>query len=126
MLFVSSRIVPNTILTNLLPNIKRDLTSYNLPSIGMKFLFKMVTMLWCNRNLIISLTVRDLSARYVGTFAGISWLIVQPLVLIMVFWVVFSLGFRAMWPAGTPFLVYFLPAFVVSCAPDVYELCGPG
>ncbi len=55
---------------------------------------------------------QDLVSRYVGTLVGAAWAVLQPLATIAVFWLVFSLGFRAVGPNNIPFLVYFLPAFV--------------
>jgi len=65
-----------------------------------------------NRRLILTMSLHDLSARYAGTMGGLTWAILQPLAIVVVYWMVFSLGFRAVGPDNIPFLVYFLPAFV--------------
>ena len=50
--------------------------------------------------------------RYAGTGAGLLWSIVNPLSTVFVFWMVFSLGFKAKGPSGIPFDVYFMTAFL--------------
>lgn len=54
----------------------------------------------------------NLAARYAGTAGGIVWNIIQPLTSIAVFWLVFSLGFRATGPLGMPFVLYFVSGLV--------------
>jgi lipopolysaccharide transport system permease protein len=50
-----------------------------------------------HRRLIMSLTRRDISARYKGSMLGIAWLIVQPLCVLLVYTFVFSFVFKARW-----------------------------
>ena len=55
---------------------------------------------------------REFRTRYIGTFGGALWAIVHPVALVVTFWLVFSVGFRAQGPNDTPFLVYFLCALI--------------
>ncbi len=58
------------------------------------------------RKLILSMAKREVKNQYVGSTLGIVWTFIPPIVLISVFWVVFSIGFRAK-PAGdVPFVVW--------------------
>jgi ABC-type polysaccharide/polyol phosphate export permease len=64
------------------------------------------------RYLIFELTKRDISQRFIGSWLGVFWLIIEPLILTLIFWVVFGGGFRA--PAsieGVPFIAWFLSAY---------------
>lgn len=54
-----------------------------------------------HRKLIISLTQRDITARYKGSMLGIAWLIIQPLCSLLVYTFVFSVIFKARWPGGS-------------------------
>jgi len=58
------------------------------------------------RQLILSLARRDLVAQYAGSFLGLVWTFIHPLVLIFVFWFVFSVGFKAKPMGEVPFVVW--------------------
>ena len=49
---------------------------------------------------------REVARRYVGSFLGIVWTIIHPMVMIFVFWFVFSKGFRAKPVGDVPFVVW--------------------
>jgi lipopolysaccharide transport system permease protein len=60
--------------------------------------------LWQHRDIIYQFTKREIEGRYKGSFIGIFWSIVNPLVLLCTYTYVFGLIFRARWPgvrAGT-------------------------
>ncbi len=67
--------------------------------------------LWRNRRLLVSLTRRDVEARYRGTFGGGWWTLLQPLLLTLTYYFVFGVVLRARFP-GDPtqegFVLYFL------------------
>lgn len=60
-----------------------------------------------NRELALSLAMRDFQSRYAGTLLGIIWTFAQPLVTVAVFYFVFSIGFKAKAPNGVPFILWF-------------------
>lgn len=51
-----------------------------------------------NRKLIFDLTKRDFKVRYLGSYLGIMWAFLQPLVTILVMWFVFENGLK---PGGS-------------------------
>ena len=55
---------------------------------------------------LVNLALREVRSQYVGSALGIVWQVITPLVLILVFWVVFSLGFRVQPASGVPFAVW--------------------
>ena len=55
---------------------------------------------------LISLAKREIRVQYVGSALGVVWQVITPLVMILVFWVVFSVGFRAQPASGVPFAVW--------------------
>ena len=55
---------------------------------------------------LMNLARREIRSQYVGSALGIVWQLITPLVLILVFWVVFSLGFRVQPASGVPFAVW--------------------
>ena len=58
------------------------------------------------RRLIISMAKRDVKSQYVGSTLGLVWTFIHPLVLIFVFWVVFSVGFKSIPASNVPFVVW--------------------
>jgi lipopolysaccharide transport system permease protein/teichoic acid transport system permease protein len=64
------------------------------------------------RKVIWALAVRNFQRRFVGTGLGVIWTIVHPLTTALVFWLVFSLGFKAKGPDGVPFVLYFMTALL--------------
>ena len=50
------------------------------------------------------MTKRELAVQYVGAYLGIIWKIIHPVILITVFWIIFSLGFKVKPTHGVPFV----------------------
>ncbi len=71
-----------------------------------------------HHELICSLAMREIRSRYVGSFLGGIWTFLQPLVMITVYWFVFSVGFRSRPMGDVPFVVWLTagmaPWFVFS------------
>ena len=65
--------------------------------------FKSIVRAW---PLLWILARREIRQQYVGSFLGILWQFITPLILITVFWVVFSVGFRVQPASGVPFAVW--------------------
>lgn len=59
-----------------------------------------------HRYLIWTMAKREIAAQYVGSFLGFVWTIIRPLVMICVFWFVFSVGFKSMPMGNIPFVVW--------------------
>ena len=55
----------------------------------------MISALFTDWPLVAELTRRDLKSRYVGSTLGVTWAVLQPLFLILIFTVVFSVLARA-------------------------------
>ena len=58
---------------------------------------RIVTHLWKSRDLIRQLTWREVVGRYKGSFIGLGWSFIQPLVMLCVYTFVFSVIFKARW-----------------------------
>ncbi len=65
-----------------------------------------------NKKLIFNLAVNDCKARYTSSKLGILWAFIQPLMTILIFWVVFQLGFKTNPIDGIPFVLWYIPAFL--------------
>ena len=58
------------------------------------------------RDLIIEMAKRDISTQHVGSMLGFFWTFVNPLVMIFILWLVFSIGFKAAPKDNVPFVVW--------------------
>ena len=59
-----------------------------------KSFFYFIRLIFLQKNLIISMAKREMANQYVGSLLGFIWTFINPVVMIFVFWVVFSVGFR--------------------------------
>lgn len=68
--------------------------------------------LYQNRKLILKLAQNDFKTKYAGSYLGIVWAFVQPVVTIMVYWFVFSVGFRTGSVEEYPFVLYLVTGII--------------
>lgn len=66
-----------------------------------------------NREILWKLALNDFRARFAASFLGVLWAFIQPLVTIFVFWFVFQVGFKNPPVKDVPFIVWFIPAYLV-------------
>lgn len=72
-----------------------------------------ITDLFRNRNLIWILSKNDFKTKYAGSYLGIFWAFVQPIVTILIYWFVFEYGLKAGSPiTGIPFILWFIAGLV--------------
>lgn len=63
--------------------------------------------------LISKLAINDFKVRYVGSYLGIIWAFIQPLVTILIYWFVFQVGFRSgSRPDGIPYIIWLICGIV--------------
>ena len=66
-----------------------------------------------NRKMILSLAKSDFKKRFVGSFFGIIWMFVQPLATVLVYTLIFQVGFRATPPIeNIPYVVWLIAGLV--------------
>lgn len=68
--------------------------------------------LWQNRALILNLAKNDFKTKYAGSYLGIFWAFVQPIVTILVYWFVFSVGLKSGNVQNYPFVLYLVSGIV--------------
>lgn len=68
-----------------------------------------------NRKMVLKLAKNDFKTKFAGSYLGVVWAFVQPVVTVLVYWFVFEVGFRS---PGTnevlkvPFLLYLVAGIV--------------
>lgn len=72
----------------------------------------LIKELYQNRNLIINLSKNDFKTKYAGSYLGITWAFVQPVVTILVYWFVFQVGFRSAPMEDFPFVLWLIAGMI--------------
>ena len=76
--------------------------------------FRNMKDMYGNRRMIYSLARDDFKKRFVGSYFGIFWMFVQPVVTILIYYVVFQLGFKATPPSSinAPYVLWLVPGIM--------------
>ncbi|HCT64582.1 MAG TPA: teichoic acid ABC transporter permease [Lachnospiraceae bacterium] len=75
-------------------------------------LYQFLLDVYARRRFIINLAKNDVKSRYAGSFFGIFWAFMQPLVTILVFWFVFQVGFKKSPVINIEFILWFVAAYI--------------
>lgn len=65
-----------------------------------------------SRMLIWNLAKNDFKTKYAGSYLGITWAFVQPIVTVLVYWFVFQVGFRSGDVGNFPFVLWLVTGIV--------------
>lgn len=65
-----------------------------------------------SKRLIATLSKNDFRTRFAGSYLGIVWAFIQPLVTVVVYWFVFQVGLRAGRMCNYPFVVFLITGLV--------------
>ncbi|NBH73354.1 ABC transporter permease [Clostridiaceae bacterium] len=64
------------------------------------------------RKLIWDLSKADFRKRFVGSYFGMVWMFVQPLVTILIYFLIFQVGFKSTPPVPAPYVLWLVPGIV--------------
>ena len=79
----------------------------------MKNLIGLFKDLQKNRKLIWELAKADFKKRFVGSYFGIVWMFVQPVVTVFIYFAIFQMGFKSVPPVpGAPYVLWLVPGIV--------------
>lgn len=65
-----------------------------------------------SRGMIRMLAVQDIRNRYLGSFLGLLWAFVHPLMTMLIFWFVFEVGFKSMPVQNVPFILWLMTGMI--------------
>ena len=68
--------------------------------------------IYTSRALLFSLAIKDFQRRFAGSYLGIVWAFIQPLLTMLVYWIVFQFGFRTGDMGDVPFVLWFMCGIV--------------
>lgn len=73
----------------------------------------LIRELYRNKALIWNLSKNDFKTKYAGSYLGIFWAFVNPIVTILIYWFVFEFGLKAVSPVNDiPFILWFTAGIV--------------
>ncbi len=79
----------------------------------LKTIFSLPADVWKNRRLVLKLAKNDFKTKYAGSYLGAVWALIQPIVTILVYWFVFSVGVKpSMGGVDVPFVLYLVAGIV--------------
>ena len=65
------------------------------------------------RKLIWDLSKADFRKRFVGSYFGIVWMFIQPMVTVLIYFLIFQIGFKSEPPVpGAPYVIWLVPGIV--------------
>jgi len=72
----------------------------------LRSIYNLVYGLYLDRHLIFSLAKNDFKTKYAGSYFGIIWAFIQPIMTILVFWFVFQVGLKSEPVKNVPFVLW--------------------
>ena len=75
-------------------------------------LLRLAREIFENRVMIMRLAKNDFKTRFAGSYLGIFWAFVQPVVNVLVYWFVFEVGFRSSPVGNFPFVLWLTAGMV--------------
>ncbi len=83
--------------------------------IGIKYINRIAVLpieLYRDRKLIVSLSKNDFKTKFAGSYLGIVWAFVQPIVTVLVYWFVFEVGLKSGRTNDYPFILWLMAGLV--------------
>ena len=66
-----------------------------------------------NSKIVLNLAISDFKKRFVGSYFGIIWMFVQPLATVLVYTLIFQVGFKSVPPVpGVSYVIWLIPGIV--------------
>ena len=72
----------------------------------------LIKELYRNKALIWNLSKNDFKTKYAGSYLGIFWAFVQPVVTVLIYWFVFQVGFKSAPVKEVPFILWLVAGIV--------------
>ncbi|WP_206151627.1 ABC transporter permease [Clostridium sp. SM-530-WT-3G] len=72
----------------------------------------LIKEIYSDKGLLWAFSWKDFKRRFAGSFFGMTWAFVQPLLTMIIYWVVFQFGFRSGDVGKVPFVLWFMCGIV--------------
>jgi len=79
----------------------------------MTYLISLLKEIMKKRKLIVDLAKADFRKRFVGSYFGVVWMLIQPLVTVLIYFFIFQMGFKSTPPVpDVPYVLWLIPGIV--------------
>ncbi|HEY5525355.1 MAG TPA: ABC transporter permease, partial [Clostridium sp.] len=78
----------------------------------LKETIKFLKISFDNKKLIKSLSKNDFKSKFAGSYFGIAWAFIHPVITILVYWFVFQGAFKQGDVAGKPYILWFIAGII--------------
>lgn len=109
--FIQESSAGKTLLFRILVCIALDILLIGIWAVG-RHVKTLTLELLQNRRLVLKLSYNDFKTKYVGSYLGIVWAFIQPIITVLVYWFVFAVGFRSTSAGNVPFVLYLVSGLV--------------
>lgn len=72
----------------------------------------LIKELYRSKSLILNLAKNDFKTKYAGSYLGVFWAFVQPVITVLIYWFVFQVGFRSAPIDNFPFVLWLVSGIV--------------
>ncbi len=72
----------------------------------------LISEVWHSKRLLLRLAKNDFKTRYAGSYLGIIWAFIQPIVTVLVYWFVFQVGFRSGGVSEYPYVLWLIAGLI--------------
>lgn len=110
-IFAVVRIGENPLMTQLLLCVVVDAAAV-VCLLQMETLFRIPLLIWRERTVVWELVKNDFRARFAGSYLGLFWAYVQPVITIALYWFVFQVGLRTGGVSEHPFILYLMAGLI--------------
>lgn len=73
---------------------------------------ELIKEIYSSRILILNLSENDFKTKFSGSYLGITWAFVQPIVIVIIYWFVFQVGFKSQPMNDFPFVLWLIAGIV--------------
>lgn len=77
-----------------------------------EFFVEFPTEIWRSRGILLQLAKNDFRTRFAGSYLGIVWAFIQPVVTVFVYWFVFEKGLRSGAVLNVPFVLWLIAGII--------------
>ena len=85
-------------------------------------LFRVPLDIYRDRSMFWELVKNDFQAKFAGSYLGVFWAFVQPVITIVLYWFVFQVGMRSGNVSNHPFILFLMAGLILFCG-KTYHCC---
>lgn len=75
-------------------------------------IYNLITEVYRNKTLLWGLAKNDFKTRYAGSYLGVFWAFVQPIITVLIYWFVFQVGFKSAPMNNFPYVLWLIVGIV--------------